>query len=130
MTQFFFQSKEGRKILSCQNAEFGLCSMVSVLQIRAAEYIFVPGTANFEDPPCPLRNDQIIQFLLGFCARWGWFVPCTVRISPVSTKTHNKKSSIWGFVVAGVGSCPQPAVAAVTKFCFPVPGIMKSFRFH
>ena len=62
---------------------------------RAAEYIFVPGTTNFGDLSCPLKNNQIIPIfpyewaqihtqqisLLGFCAHWSWFVPCTVRIS-------------------------------------------------
>ena len=30
---------------------------------RAAEYIFVPGTTNFGDLSCPLKNNQIIPFL-------------------------------------------------------------------
>ena len=30
--------------------------------VRAAEYIFVPGTTNFGDLSCPLKNNQIIPF--------------------------------------------------------------------
>ena len=37
--------------------------IICLPKFRAAEYIFVPGTTNFGDLSCPLKNNQIIPFL-------------------------------------------------------------------